>query len=196
MVGNDTTATSTNLTKFVDSYNEILKLIQQQLQATATTDRGTTLAGDSTLRGLQQAACRGWSPARSAPGTVRALADMGIKTARDGSLSHRFDHLEGAPSPAIRPRSTRCSPTPPPGLGKVTETLVDQLQQLGRRRPGQQAQGDGGHRDAAWTTRSTTLEMRIEMRRQGLIAQFTAMEKIVSNMRSLGNFLPQQSVGS
>ena len=39
MIGNDTTGTSTNIPKFVDAYNEALKIVQQQLQTSETTDR-------------------------------------------------------------------------------------------------------------------------------------------------------------
>ena len=81
------------------------------------------------------------------------------------------------------------------GLGKVTETMVDQYSNsadgvlVGKRKG---LEGTVKKMD----DQITTLEARIESRRQGLIADFAAMERIVSNMRSLGNFLNQQSAGS
>jgi flagellar capping protein FliD len=40
------------------------------------------------------------------------------------------------------------------------------------------------------------LESRVEAKRMSLIAQFTAMEKVVSRLKSTGTFLDQQAFGS
>jgi flagellar hook-associated protein 2 len=191
VIGNDITGTSTNIQKFVDAYNETHKLIQAQLQSSSTTDRATTLAGDAALRSLQRSLQSLITSEVTAGGTVRALADLGVKSARDGSLSIDSTVLKAAiarDSASVNALFADATE----GLGKVTLTLTTNYTNavngiLVSKRKGLEVTVEKMN-DAI-----ETLEMRIETRRQGLIAQFAAMEKIVSNMRSLGNFLSQQS---
>jgi flagellar hook-associated protein 2 len=194
VIGNDVTGTSTNIQKFVDAYNESLKLIQAQLQSSATTDRSTTLAGDAALRSLQRSLQGLVTSEVTAAGSVRVLADLGVKSARDGSLSIDSTVLKAAiarDSASVNELFADATE----GLGKLTTTLATNYTNaangiLVSKRKGLEVTVEKMN-DAI-----ETLEMRIETRRQGLIAQFAAMEKIVSNMRSLGNFLSQQSAGS
>lgn len=194
VIGNDITGTATNIQKFVDAYNESLKLIQAQLQSSATTDRATTLAGDTALRSLQRNLQGLVTSEVTAGGTVRVLADLGVKSARDGSLSIDSTVLKAAiarDSASVNELFADATE----GLGKLTSTLATNYTNaangiLVSKRKGLEVTVEKMN-DAI-----ETLEMRIETRRQGLIAQFAAMEKIVSNMRSLGNFLSQQSAGS
>ena len=115
VVGNDNTGTKANVAKFVDAYNGILKLVQAQLASVPGSDRASSLAGDSALRGLQSSV-QGLLTTKVTDvetATVRALADIGLKTARDGTLSIDTDVLTRR-WPATPTRSTSCSRRRPP----------------------------------------------------------------------------------
>jgi flagellar hook-associated protein 2 len=78
------------------------------------------------------------------------------------------------------------------GLSALTKTLADRVSNsvdgtLISRRKGlnQNIKGIDDQLDR--------MQLRLESFRQGLIAQFTAMEKVVSGLKSVGNFLTQQS---
>ncbi len=190
VVSNDQAGTTTNLTKFIDSYNSVIGVIQKQLQATASSDRSSTLLGDSTLRGLQRS-LQGLITVEVGVGTVRSLADIGIKSARDGSLSVDGTVLKNALTRDPVAVNTLFADATA-GLAKVTGTTIDNYSNA----------ADGilitKRKGIESTVRDmdgqiASLELRLEGRRQSLIAQFTTMEKIVSSMSSLGRFLSQQT---
>ncbi|MBI5543442.1 MAG: flagellar filament capping protein FliD, partial [Deltaproteobacteria bacterium] len=118
----DATATAANLQKFVDAYNGVIKLVQSQLAVTETTDRQNTLAGDSAVRSLQGSLQR-LLIAKVGTGNVRALADIGIKTARDGSISLDTTTLSRALSKGPAEVNALFTDAAA-GLGKLSSKLV------------------------------------------------------------------------
>ncbi len=190
VLSRDTQATQDRLQKFVDSYNALMKGLQKQLAVTADTNRAVTLAGDPAVRNLQRQLSGLVSTAVPGLGDVRSLADLGVKTARDGSLSIDTDTLNraltrnpGAVNTLFSQAST--------GLTAVTGSLVDSYTQsttgiLSSR------QNSLNKNISSMDDQAVRLQDRIDAFRTKLTAQFTAMENVVSGLKAIGNFLTQQ----
>jgi flagellar hook-associated protein 2 len=189
-ISSDAEATRAKLQTYVDAYNAVAKVIQGQLDVTKDTDRASTLAGDGTLRMLQ-GALQGLGSATVGASTVRSLADLGVRNERDGTLSIDAATLTSAlgRDPAavnalfadadagLGARVTSLVDTytlPSSGLLTARQSgLAQQLRQL--------------------TDQQDRLQLRIDAYRDGLMAQFTAMESTVSSLKNIGTFLTQQS---
>jgi flagellar hook-associated protein 2 len=190
VVDHDAEATAKNLQKFVDAYNGVLKLVQRQLSPAPDSDRSVTLAGDASLRGLQRT-LQALTSQQVGAGTVRTLADLGIKTARDGSLSLDTVALGKAISrdpAAVNDLFSHAST----GLGATVKALVKNANDFSSGTLSARKKGLGDsirHMD----DQAAVMELRLEGYRKLLVDQFTAMERVVSELRATGNFLSQQT---
>ena len=189
----DTSATAANLGKFVNSYNALLAFAQGQLSAGgAGTDRSSTLAGDSTLRSLISSVQSLLTSTVSGGGTVRTLADIGLKTNfQDGSISIDQTKLQSAITANAGAVNNLFSQSTT-GIGALAQQLSDRYTNVV---------------DGLFTSRTKNLssrirqmdrqaeqmQLRVDAFKQNLIAQFTAMEKIVGGLKTTGNYLTQQS---
>lgn len=193
-IGTDATATATNVKKFVTAYNDALKLVQLELNPTQNTDRTKTLTGDPTMRALQGRLQSLLSSVLGADPNVRTLADIGVKTGRDGSLSlneARLTTVLSANPTALEGLFTDATS----GLGTKLETLVSDYTDsvdglLVARQKGLGAMVDRLDDDVA------NGELRLAAFEKNLVARFTAMEKIVSSLNATGNFLSQQAANN
>jgi flagellar hook-associated protein 2 len=192
-IGADTAATRSALQKFVDAYNGVMAAAQKQLAPAQGTDRASTLAGDSTVRGLAQRLSSLIS-SRVGAGTVRSLADLGVKTQRDGTLSLDSAALDaavardpGAVDALFSDASSGIAHLVDGIAGTYTASTTGLLVV---RQGGLQRQiTDLG-------AQATALQARIDAYRDGLVAQFTAMEQVVGQLKTIGAFLTsQQSQG-
>jgi flagellar hook-associated protein 2 len=192
VLANDPAATLTRLQGFVDAYNAVAKLVQTQLAPVKGADRGATLAGDSAVRGLQARLQRLTSAVVPGLATVRSLADVGVRTARDGTLTIDKATLEAAVARDASAVNALFS-TAGTGLGAAVGALVDAHTRSGdgvltldRRRL-----DDGIRR---MDDQIGVLQRRVDAFRSSLIAQFTAMEKTVSALKAVSTFLASQSL--
>lgn len=193
-LANDTTATATNLGKFVTAYNDVMKILRENLNIGQQTDRNKTLGGDSSLRALQGSLMGVISSIANPGSSVRSLADLGIKTQNDGSLSLDQARL----SKAIAADSAAVNEL----FQVATSGVSDKLKAL--------ADGYTNSTNGILVSKSKSYEqsvkqldkqidslnLRIEAYRSKLVAQFTAMEKVVSNFKSIGNYLTSQEAKS
>jgi flagellar hook-associated protein 2 len=197
VLGYDVDGTQKNIQSLVDAYNSALSQVQRQLNVARGADRSKTLAGDSVVRNLQAALQRIASTTVSGLGSVRTLTDLGVQTNRDGSMSIDSNKLGAAIArdPAAVDALFNTATT---GVGAVIKDLVTQFTQpssglLSSRR-------DGLNKNIRQM--DTTLEQmntRLASFKQNLIAQFTAMESVVSGFKSIGNYLannPLPKIGS
>jgi flagellar hook-associated protein 2 len=189
-VAYDTEATQAKLQRFVDAYNAVIGLVQKQLSVKPEDDRESMLAGDSSIRSLQSQLQL--LTASTVPGlvNVRSLADLGVKTGRDGSLQIDAATLGKAIARDAGAVNSLFA-TATTGLGALATTLADNFTRAG---------------DGVLTARSssldrkvksmgdeaTRLQAQIDRYRSTLVAQFTAMEKTVSALKASGSFLAQQ----
>jgi flagellar hook-associated protein 2 len=190
VVDNDVEGTAKNLQKFVDSYNSVLKLVQAQLQPAANTDRTVTLAGDGALRNLQATLHRVLTTVVGSS-DVRSLADVGVKSSRDGSLT--LDSTALGKAVALDPSAVNdlFSKTST-GLGAVVKGLVDAATNSvdGTLITRKKGLNDNIRR---MDTQADLMQARLDAYRDQLVSQFTAMEKVVSGLKATGNFLSQQT---
>jgi len=194
-VANDSATTALNLQNFVNAYNDIVNFISsQQTQVTSGTDRDATLAGNSTLRSLTSD-MQNMMTSIVGSGTIRTLADIGLKTNfQDGTLTVDSGRLGTAL--AANPQAiNQIFSDPTSGIGQAMQTLSDRYTNVV---------------DGLFTNSSKTLSTRIKQMdnqadqmqarvdafKANLTAQFTAMEQIVSQLKTTGNFLTQQSSSS
>lgn len=184
----DATVTQSRLKGFVDAYNALMTAIQKQLAVSQGTDRGANLAGDSTVRGLQarlQALIS--SSATGLSNGVRSLADLGVKTGRDGTLSIDATALSTALGKDASAVNAIFS-TATSGIAATVTAMNTTYTRSG---------------DGLFTARQSTLssqiqrltdsmtaqQKRVEVYRQTLVRQFTAMETVVSQWKTVGSYL-------
>jgi flagellar hook-associated protein 2 len=190
----DVDATSAKLKTFVDAYNAVMGVVQRQLAVTPQTDRSATLAGDLSTRTLQSQLQSLISANVSGLSNVRTLADLGVKTNQDGSLA--LDAATLGAAIARDPAAVNAMfSTASTGLGALTSTLADRFT-----RPS----------DGILTSRSSSLADRVkEMDHQAtllqdqldayralLVAQFTAMEQLVSSLKNSSSYLTAMSTST
>jgi flagellar hook-associated protein 2 len=184
----DADATRAKLQGFVDAYNAVMSAVQSNLNPSDGTDRSSTLAGSSSLRSLQmrlQALVS--ASATGQENGVRALADLGLKTASDGSLSIDADVLSKALSrdPAAVNEIFSTATT---GMSAAVDALATTFTE-----PGDgllvMEQDQLNDRIKQMDDSVASMQSRVEGYRQLLVAQFAAMEQVVSQMQGLGSFL-------
>lgn len=187
---NNVESTQANLQKFVDSYNVLMRAVRLQLNVSPTADRSRTLAGDGSLRALQ-ASLQGLVSGQANPtSSVRTLADVGIKTGQDGSLSIDATRLGKAMSTdAAAVNALFANATT--GLSAATKALEKSYNDSATgvfttRKHGLERSVKAADQQIA------ALEVRLNAYQERLIAQFTAMEKLVGGFKSISTFLTQQ----
>jgi flagellar hook-associated protein 2 len=192
---NDSAQTSLNLQNFVNAYNDIINFIGQQQTAVQNgTDRDATLAGNSTLRSLTND-MQGMMTSIVGSGTIRTLADIGLKTNfQDGTLTIDSGRLGTAL--ASNPQAiNQIFSDPTSGIGAAAQSLSDRYTNV----------VDGlltnstktlNTRIAQMDTQADQMQTRLDSFKANLTAQFTAMEQIVSQLKTTGNFLTQQSTSA
>ncbi|MBB2895156.1 flagellar filament capping protein FliD [Pseudomonas sp. AS2.8] len=89
-VSQDESGVKGNIQKFVDSYNKLVGVIKTQTSVTKVGDNSSPIAaalvGDATARGLTTT-IRSELGTMQGTGAVKALADLGITTQKDGTLA-------------------------------------------------------------------------------------------------------------
>jgi flagellar hook-associated protein 2 len=188
-IDNDTASTTKNLKGFVDSFNGVMGLIQSQLQVSPGMDRSKLLAGDSSVRNLQ-ASLQHLLVSNVGSGSIRTLADLGVKTAENGVVSVDADVLSKAISrdpAAVNDLFSRATT----GLGALVKNVVKGasdsvngtlvLRQKGIASSIKQID-----------SQVVTMQRRVDAYQKSLVEQFSAMESVVSSLKATGNFLSQQ----
>jgi len=186
VVGEDAKGTRDRLAAFVDSYNAVFKSIQGELNIKADTDRGKTLAGDATLRLLQGRLQSVVSTSLGGTGTgLKTLADLGLKSGRDGSLTIDDATL------------TRAIERDGPGIDRLFSSsgaIATAITGLVENFTG--TDGIIPQRTSSFNAEGRRIEdnkliqeRRLELVREQLVRQFTAMENIVSSMNAMSSFL-------
>ena len=188
-IGHDASGTQANLEKFVTAYNALVSAVQKQMDVGQGTNRSTTLAGDSTVRSLQQALQSITSSIAYRQGTVRSLADLGVKTNRDGTL--------GVDSSALSAAIARDPAGASAVFSNATTGIAAQLRTIATSYSSatgllSREQSSLQERVSSIGDQAIQLQARITAYRDQLVAQFAAMENIVSKYKSIGDFLTAQ----
>ena len=96
-VGQDTTAVTSNVKKFVDAYNKLISTSNSLTSVVKVGEDGTPLTGglvgDATVRTLVSGVRNELVALSGGQGNIRALADLGITTQQNGTLKIDDDKL-------------------------------------------------------------------------------------------------------
>ena len=188
----DTSVTATNMQKLVDAYNDIINSVHTAQTIPAGSDRGATLAGDSSVRGLIRSLQDVVTTSVSGLGNVRTMADLGMKTNyQSGTISIDSTKLASAiaSDPAavnkifsdsltgINAQAFKLSQKYTSVIGGMLTSRTKGLNDAIKRMDGD----------------ATKMQSRIDSFKLNLVRQFSAMEELVGGLKATGNFLTQQS---
>ena len=187
-VNNDDKAIEQQLADFVAKYNEVMTFIAEKTKYDTAAAQGGPLIGDSTLRTLR----RTLQSVITTPvnGTPSILGEIGIATQKDGTLSVNSSKLSDALATNLD------------GVGNLFLAAVNGLAQAMINYSDNAIRlGDGiltaridGAQDEIdkIEDRIAAKEDQVDRFEQDLIRKFTALETLVSQINSQGNFLTQQ----
>jgi flagellar hook-associated protein 2 len=187
-ISSDTTKVKSAIEGFVKAYNSLQSLISDQTSYNSETGVAGTLQGDSLTRTVQNQLRSVLSGSYNSGGAISSLFDLGISSNRDGSLQLDSDKLSTALTNSFSDTATFFAGEN--GLAKALEArLKGYLQSDGTfdsRTDSintQMAKIDDDRESLS--RRLTSLEAR-------LFSQFNAMDAIVAQLSSTGDFLTQQ----
>ena len=185
-VNSDTSGVKANVKKLVDAYNGVVKLVGDQFAINGATGRQGVLAGDSTARAAVSRLRTALSSSSGQDGDIRSLSDIGIRFQRDGSLKldeAKLSSVLSSDPEAVQKLFLKTEN----GIGKRIPEAVDSLIDS--------VSGAITARQNGITQTLASLDKKIvrEERRitdyeQRLTAQFTALEKLVSQLNQQGRF--------
>ncbi len=187
----DPGSTATNLQKFVDAYNDIITTVHTAQTVPAGGDRSSSLAGDSTVRGLISSLQGVVTTAVSNLGSVRTMADLGLKTNfQDGTISVDSTKL----ATAISLDASAVNKIFSDSLTGVSAQAFNLSQKYTSVISGVLTSRKKGLNDAIKRMDSDAdrLQARIDAFKKNLVVQFSAMEQLVGGLKATGNFLTQQ----
>ncbi|HUK65966.1 MAG TPA: flagellar filament capping protein FliD [Anaeromyxobacteraceae bacterium] len=190
-LSNDASTTESNLQAFVTAYNSVMSLVQAQLNTTSSTDITTSLASDATVENLNSALQGLVNSTVPGLGSVQSLANLGLITQDDGSLS--IDESALAAAIASDPSAVNAVfSTASTGIGDLTSALVTNYTQPGT---GLIALDQSNLQSQVTQegNQITALQAQESAYQDQLTQEFSAMESLVTNMTSIGNFLTQQA---
>jgi flagellar hook-associated protein 2 len=187
-ISSDTTKVKSAIEGFVKAYNSLQSLISDQTSYNSETGVAGTLQGDSLTRTVQNQLRSVLSGSYNSGGAITSLFGLGISSNRDGSLQLDSDKLSTALTNSFSDTATFFAGEN--GLAKALEArLKGYLQSDGTfdsRTDSintQMAKIDDDRESLS--RRLTSLEAR-------LFSQFNAMDAIVAQLSSTGDFLTQQ----
>ncbi len=188
----DAGGVKTKLQSFVDAYNSVAKLIAAQ---NGVGKGRETLSGDSTVRTIEQGMAR--LIASPIPGLVGAggstlqLADLGIQTQRDGTLTLDADDLDGALAADFARAATYfAGDGTNAGMGALMGTLIDGYTDsvdglLTTRKKGI----EGTIKSNA--SRIEDMQAYLERFEQSLRQKYAALEQTMSQLQGQQSYLAQ-----
>lgn len=189
-VAADTSGVRPKLQALVDAYNGLTAVIKEQGGYNAATKKGGALIGDPAVRGVQGQLRRVLAdPLPGATGAAKSASDLGLALDGSGKLtldSAKFDALLGSDRGAVA------------GVLQGDDGLVGRLTDvvdgyLSTSSGILKARTDGLNRrltDIA--DQRTQLLERLEGLQKRYLAQFNALDGLLSQIQSTGNFLTQQ----
>jgi flagellar hook-associated protein 2 len=189
-VARDTAAINTAASGFVDAYNALASQIKSRSAYGTDGKEGGTLAGDSTLR-LMQEQLRNIFTTPASGGTLTSLAQVGISSQKDGSLLLDSSKLNSAMAANYADVTNLFSSTTgyatrleawassALGAGGLIDSRTQSLRQYVRDR----------HEEI------DRLEIRMTALEKKYTAEYTNLNLMLSRMNSTSTFLTQQLVG-
>ncbi len=188
-ISNDTGGSGAKVSGFVEAYNKALKTLQGLGAFNAATGSGGALLGDATLRSFMGSLRNEVVKSLTGNGNYAALFEIGITTAVDGTLNVDGVKLDAALANNFNDVG-RLFGTESTGVAQRLDALiaayVDSNGLISSRTEGIQdsVEGINSAREA--------LDRRLEQVERRLRSQFAALDTLVAQFRSTGDFLTQQ----
>ncbi len=174
---------------FANAYNAVVDAIKQVASYNATTRQATALFGDATVRSLQASLRAELGRAVAGlPAGLASLAEVGVTTGADGKLTVSSTRLESALNSDLTAVANLFAADG--GYAKRLDDLVsayvDPDGLLKARTDGLDARVKDidQQRDA--------LDLRMASLQARLLKQYTAMDSLVAQLQTTGNYLTQQ----
>jgi flagellar hook-associated protein 2 len=189
-VATDNSAITDAITDLVENFNAVNEIVNEQFTLDPNSNRQGSTAGDAALRGMLSRLRKELASAGGTGAGYRYLSDVGIKFEKDGSLT--FD--KGKLADALQEDPTALANlflAKENGIGKrLPDAIEDSISTVDgslvfRQRGIGQSIKAIDEKIAREERRITTLE-------EQLIKKFTALEELVSQLKSQGDFLAQQ----
>jgi flagellar hook-associated protein 2 len=197
-VGADTSGVKDKIQAFVDAYNEVMTFIADGYSNAAVTEDedtpgGLVLRGDSALNSAKRQMQSLLSASVATGGDYQSLADLGISTNRNGTVSLNSTKVDAALAA---------------DFDSVVKMLVGDDNNAGVMKPFKSymytvtSSSGGAYANAkdradrtiaGIDTQIDRIEQRLEQREIAIRAQFTALETLVSSMNSTSDYLTQQT---
>jgi flagellar hook-associated protein 2 len=190
-VASDSAALTSKIKKLVEDFNAVNKIVNDQFTINPNSKRQGAAAGDASLRGVMSRLRNELSaPGGGTSVKYRTLSDIGITFQKNGSLSLDDAKL----SAAFAEDATAVSQlfiAVQNGVGKRIADAVDDFVSAvdGALTFRQKGIGQSIKRIDDKVAREET---RIAVMEERLTKQFSALEKLVSDLKSQGDFLSQQ----
>ncbi len=189
-VSHDEESAREAVAKFVDAYNAVAKAIKELTAYNAETRAAGALLGDAATRGIKNALRETLSRAvDTASDTFRTLAEIGVTTGTDGSLSLDATKLGSALATDFDAVG-RLFADPAEGIAVRLESIVEDFLA---------SDGRIGTREATLkirlddiSDRRTELDSRMEQVRKRYQNQFNALDRLVGQLNQTSSFLSQQ----
>ncbi len=189
-IAKDEAGVEANVKKFVEAYNTLMTFINTETKVTTVNDTSApvtgALVGDATARSLVNS-IRSELVSPQGEGALRALADMGITTKKDGTLEMDSDKVKKAVSTDFEGVAAYFT-----GDNGLTSRLGDKLKPY----------TDGGgilesRTDSLQATidkvdkQKEDLDTRMKAVEERLYKQFNAMDSLVAQLMSTSDSLTQ-----
>lgn len=186
-ISNDQTAASTAIQELVRAYNAVVGVVKKQASYDSASQTGGPLMGDIAVRSAMQQ-IRTILGGESGSGTYTMLAQLGVKTATDGTLSVDASKLSSALS--ADPAAVRSLFSGTDGVADKLSTLLDGFLdsdgRIGAQTERLQARLESiDDQTEALDRRMALVEMRYRK-------QFTALDALLGQLQSTSSYLTQQ----
>ena len=171
---------------FVKAYNDLRSVVVKNTAYDATTKTASTLTGDSTVRSIdrQLREALRTTPA-GVTGDLKQLADAGISIDASGVMSVDATKFQKAVDSNFSGLQTMMD-----GYGKAVSSLVTSLTDTN----GVITARTSGLKDSIklLDSQKETLNLRLTAIEQRYRSRFTALDTMISGMKTTSNFLSQQ----
>ncbi len=189
----DNAALKDSIKKFAADYNAANKIVNDQFKLNPDTNKQGVLAGDASLRGVISRLRNEISTAGGIGAGIKYLSDIGIRSQKDGSVT--IDDAKLTSALATDPTGvSNLFVSSQNGIGKRLPDVIDDYISsvdgtLTFRQKGVQASVKQIDDKVARE------ERRIATLEEQLVKKFSALEELVSQLKSQGDFLSQQLSG-
>jgi flagellar hook-associated protein 2 len=193
-VAQDSDAVADRVQAFVDKYNALKDQIKNVSGYNSVSDQGGVLSGDATIRGLQNDLRQQLTniPSGLENSPIRMLADIGIRTdPSSGRLEFDRSVFKEKLQEYPDEMTTLLSDTEQ-GDGIATQLVASAERFLGS--DGLLSNRTDGLNDTLQDIEDQRLDLadRIASFEERLISQFTAADRLISEIQSSGNYVQQQ----